>query len=92
MDRNFRSHAKNGVFCEVLEFEYEATTTNMDLPNPSSTTPKGFALAKAIGRQRFQINRILHRALDGLIMTCECTLYDEVGSDVDKSLQKSDKF
>lgn len=53
MERNFRSHAKNGVFCEVLEFEYEATTTNMDIPNPSTTTPKGFALAKAIGRQRF---------------------------------------
>lgn len=31
MDRSFRTNAKFGVICEVLEFEYESTTTNMDI-------------------------------------------------------------
>ena len=93
LERSFRSNTKYGVICEVLEFEYESTTANMDL-NPSQPTsqPKGFVLVKAIGRQRFQINRILHRALEGLIMTCECVVFNEVNSDVDKQLQKSEKF
>lgn len=91
MDRSFRSNVKYGVVCEVLEFEYESTTANMDI-QPSNQSPKGFVLVKAIGRQRFQINRVLHRALDGLIMTCDCSIYNEVNSDLDKVLQKSDKF
>lgn len=34
LERSFRSNTKYGVICEVLEFEYESTTANMDL-NPS---------------------------------------------------------
>jgi hypothetical protein len=49
MERSFRSNAKYGVICEVLEFEYESTTASMDM-NPQSATPKGFVLVKAIGR------------------------------------------
>lgn len=48
MDRSFRTNAKFGVVCEVQEFEYESTTTNMDIN--ASQTPKGFVLVKAIGR------------------------------------------
>ena len=80
MERSFRSNSKYGVICEVVEFEYESTTANMDM-NPHSSSSQGFVQVKAIGRQRFKIERILHRALDGLIMTCECLIYNEIGSD-----------
>jgi len=50
MERSFRSNAKSGVVCEVLEFEYEQTTSNMDINQ--SQTPKGFVLVKAVGKQR----------------------------------------
>lgn len=84
MERSFRSNAKSGVVCEVLEFEYEQTTTNMDVNQ--SQTPKGFVLVKAVGKQRIQIVRVLHRALEGLIMTCECKVFDETNTSMDKSL------
>lgn len=38
MERSFRSNSKYGVICEVLEFEYESTTANMDMNPHSSTT------------------------------------------------------
>ncbi len=48
LDRSFRSNAKHGVVCEVLEYEYEQTAS-MDLINQNQN-PKGFVLVKAIGK------------------------------------------
>ena len=39
-----------------------------------------------MGIHRFRIDRVLHRALDGLILTCEVTNFYEEGSDVDTKL------
>ena len=93
MSSSFRSNVRYGVLCEVTEFEYESQSTSMEIqPKDGNQQSKGFVMVKAIGRQRFHISRILHRALDGLIITCETTIFQEVNSDVDKTLSKSAKF
>ena len=45
-----------------------------------------------MGIHRFRIDRVLHRALDGLILTCEVTNFFEEGSDIDKQLAETPKF
>ena len=48
---------------------------------------------KAVGVKRFTIDRVLHRAVDGLILTAECSVYNEIGSDADEKLIKQgEKF
>jgi len=47
---------------------------------------------QALGIHRFRIDRVLHRALDGLILTCEVTNFIEEGSDVDEKLSESTLF
>jgi hypothetical protein len=45
---------------------------------------------KAQGIRRFRIDRIIERALDGLILTCETTVFYEQGSPSDvKATQTS---
>lgn len=45
-----------------------------------------------MGIHRFRVDRVLHRALDGLILTCEVTNFFEQGSDQDIKLANSDLF
>ena len=47
---------------------------------------------KAVAKHRFKIERVLHRALEGLILTTEITLIDEVNTDADVALSQSEKF
>jgi ATP-dependent Lon protease len=50
-------------------------------------------MVKAIGVKRFTIDRVLHRAVDGLILTAECSVFNEIGSDADEKLIKQgEKF
>jgi hypothetical protein len=85
LNNNFRSNVRHGVLCEVVEFEYESSI------HPEAKQ-KGFVMVKAVGRLRFHISRILHRALDGLIMTCEVQVFTETNSSADLELTKSEKF
>jgi len=43
-------------------------------------------MVQAMGQHRFRIDRVLHRALDGLILTCEVTNFYEEGSEIDIKL------
>lgn len=47
---------------------------------------------QAVGTHRFRIERVLHRALDGLILTCEVTIFHEEGSEIDERLAKTPLF
>ena len=49
-------------------------------------------MVQAMGVHRFRVDRVLHRALDGLILTCEVTNFYEDGSDEDTNLAKSELF
>lgn len=40
-------------------------------------------MVQAMGVHRFRIDRVLHRALDGLILTCEVTNFVEEGNEED---------
>ena len=47
---------------------------------------------QALGIHRFRIDRVLHRALEGLILTCEVTNFIEEGSEIDEKLSESNLF
>jgi len=47
---------------------------------------------KAIAKHRFRIEKILNRALDGLILTAEIATFDEVNTEADLALSQSEKF
>ena len=47
---------------------------------------------KAVGIQRFKIERVLSRDLDGLILTCEVTCFHEEGSQTDLQLSEGQPF
>ena len=47
---------------------------------------------QALGIHRFRIDRVLHRALDGLILTCEVTNFIEEGSEIDQKLAQTPLF
>ena len=49
-------------------------------------------MVSAMGIHRFRIDRVLHRALDGLILTCEVTNFIEEGSEMDAKLAQSPLF
>ena len=41
---------------------------------------------------RFRIDRVLHRALDGLILTCEVSVFHEENTDADLQLSETPVF
>ena len=47
---------------------------------------------QAVGVYRFRIEKVLHRALDGLILTCEVTCFHEEGSGIDSKLTEDEAF
>jgi len=49
-------------------------------------------MVQAMGIHRFRIDRVLHRALDGLILTCEVTNFFEEGSELDTKLAQTPLF
>ena len=72
-----RSFAKYGTVCQVLG-EQSMTVMVGGFPrNEENRT------VKAVGIQRFKIERVLSRDLDGLILTCEVTCFHEEGSQQD---------
>lgn len=83
LDRNnFKSHAKIGVVCEVLEFDLDSTVTE----DSYGRKPAGYVHVKAVAQQRFRIDKVLHRALDGLILTTESEFIEEANTDADLAL------
>ena len=49
-------------------------------------------MVQAMGIHRFRIDRVLHRALDGLILTCEVTNFVEEGNEIDIKLGQTPLF
>ena len=47
---------------------------------------------QAIGIYRFRIDKVVNRALDGLILTCEVTVFHEEGTERDLKLTESPTF
>ena len=88
LDRSFRSHAQYGVICEVLEFEYD--TASAPDATAGESNPRGYVHVKATGKDRFKIDKVLHRGLDGLILTCEVTTSPESGTLTDLKLSETD--
>ena len=77
-----RSFAKYGTVCQVLG-EQSMTVMVGGFPrNEDNRT------VKAVGIQRFKIERVLSRDLDGLILTCEVTCFHEEGSQRDLQLSE----
>ena len=91
MEKSYRSFAKYGTVCEIMAHEQ----TQSIVFNPyerNSGQQSGNTMVQAMGIHRFRIDRVLHRALDGLILTCEVTQFLEEGSDEDQKLAKTDLF
>ena len=93
LDKSFRSFAKYGTVCEIVSHEQ----TRIILGYPTENTPERFqsngsTMVQAMGVHRFRVDRVLHRALDGLILTCEVTNFYEDGSDIDVKLAGSELF
>ena len=47
---------------------------------------------QAVGIYRFRIDKVVERALDGLILTCEITSFHEAGTDTDIQLSEGNAF
>jgi len=90
MDKSFRSYAKYGTVCEIVA--HEQTRTIVFNPQERPSQQGGNTLVQAIGIHRFRIERVLHRALDGLILTCEVTNFLEEGSEADLKAAESTLF
>jgi hypothetical protein len=43
----------------------------------------GFVQVKAVAKYRIRIDKVLHRALEGLILTTEISTIDEVNTEAD---------
>ena len=52
-------------------------------PRDRSSQQTGNTTVRAMGINRFRIERVIHRALEGLILTCEVTVFHEEGSEED---------
>ncbi len=52
----------------------------------------GFVQVKAVAKYRIRIDKVLHRALEGLILTTEISTIDEVNTEADVALSQTDKF
>ena len=86
MEKSYRSFAKYGTVCEIVAQEQTKTITFNPYHEKNSISNSGNTTVQAMGIHRFRIDRVLHRALDGLILTCEVTNFYEEGSDVDSKL------
>ena len=78
MEKSYRSYAKYGTVCEIIGESSMTVILNSHQQNTS-----GNMSVQAVGIYRFRIDKVLHRALDGLILTCEATCFHEEGSDID---------
>ena len=78
MDKSYRSFAKYGTVCEIVG---ESSMTV--ILNSNAQKSSGNMSVQAVGIYRFRIDKVLSRALDGLILTCEVTCFHEEGSDID---------
>jgi len=80
MDKSFRSHAHYGTVCQILGQEQSSFVLPEQTPSYTSSRNNVFIQVRAQGIRRFRIDRIIERALDGLILTCETTVFYEQGS------------
>ena len=93
MEKSLRSFAKYGTVCEIMA--HESTQTIVFNPferNNRDSERAGNTMVQAMGIHRFRIDRVLHRALDGLILTCEVTNFYEAGSEDDLRLASTPLF
>ena len=90
MEKSYRSYAKYGTVCEIVA--HEQTQTIVFNPFERSQGNQGNTMVQAMGIHRFRIDRVLHRALDGLILTCEVTNFIEEGSEIDQKLAQTPLF
>ena len=58
----------------------------------NSQKSQGNMSVQAVGIYRFRIDKVLTRALDGLILTCEVTCFHEEGSTIDQKLTEGNSF
>ena len=79
MERSNRSFAKFGTVCEIQGHEQTQTIVFNPYERPSNQT----TTVQAVGTHRFRIDRVLHRALESLILTCEVTHFYEEGTEED---------
>ena len=79
-----RSFAKYGTVCQVIGEQSMTVMVGNGFParNEDNRT------VKAVGIQRFKIEKVISRDLDGLILTCEVTCFFEEGSPVDIQLSE----
>ena len=90
MEKSYRSFAKYGTVCEIQA--HEQTQTIVFNPFERNTGAQGNTMVQAMGIHRFRIDRVLHRALDGLILTCEVTNFVEEGNEIDIKLGQTPLF
>jgi len=92
MDKSFRSYAKYGTIVEIVGHEHSQTVVFNPYDRDDKLTKGGSTTVRAMGKHRFRIERVLHRALEGLILTCEVTVFHEEGSDLDVKLSQTPLF
>ena len=85
MDKSYRNFAKYGTVCEIVGESSMTVITN-------SQKAQGNMSVQAVGIYRFRIDKVLTRALDGLILTCEVTCFHEEGSNIDSKLTEGSAF
>jgi len=88
MDKSYRSNAKYGTVCEIVGEQSTSVIMNSNSPSNHSSNMS----VQAIGIHRFRIDKVVNRALDGLILTCEVTTFHEEGTDTDLKLTESPIF
>jgi len=84
--KNNKTHAAYGTMCEIQGQESSNLVFN------GGQVTSGFSQVRAVGVVRFKIHRVLHRALDGLILTCDVTCFYEEGCDEDTRLAETPLF
>ena len=88
MDKSYRSNAKYGTVCEIVGEQ----STSVIMNSNSQSSHSGNMSVQAIGIYRFRIDKVVNRALDGLILTCEVTTFHEEGTEADLKLTESPTF
>lgn len=92
MEKSYRSFAKYGTVCEIIAFPEQTQTIVFNPYDREDRRTRGSTTVRAMGMHRFRIDRVLHRALDGLILTCEVSIFHEEGTDEDIRLSETEEF
>lgn len=93
MDRSYRSHAHYGVLCECEAVDLDKVGDwEVGFLGGGEYRSKQYVHIRAQAKHRFRIDQVLHRGLDGLILTAMCTVFEECGTPEDIDLSANDRF